>query len=145
MSVLVPCPSCARHIRGSETSCPFCGATTHGLLDSAPREAPRGLDPRRSLSRAALALASIAAVTACGKTTSSAYGGPPPTMADAAPPAPNTESPSAPAYGGPPPMLTADAAAPSPRTIDGGAPPKPAPTMQNIPAPAYGGPPPKLH
>jgi len=42
-------------------------------------------------------------------------------------------------------MLTTDAAAPSPRTTDGGAPPKPAPIMQNLPAPAYGGPPPKMH
>ena len=142
MSFLVPCPACARHIRGSETSCPFCDATTHGLIDSAPREPPRG---GRSLSRAALALASIAAVTACGKTSSPADGGPPPTMADPAPPGPNTETPSAPAYGGPPPMLTTDAAAPSPRTTDGGAPPKPAPIMQNLPAPAYGGPPPKMH
>ncbi|CAN5923715.1 hypothetical protein BH11MYX4_BH11MYX4_70000 [soil metagenome] len=146
MSVLVPCPACARHIRGAETSCPFCHAPTEGLLAHAPREAPR---VGRHLSRAALALASMAAVSACEKGPSNpAYGGPPPMMEDAAPVTPTalrTETPPAPAYGGPPLVVATDAEVPQTRAADAGAPPKPVPNMQNVPAPAYGGPPPKKH
>ena len=59
---LVPCPSCARHVRASETACPFCQT-----------ELPEGLETQarpgvaRRMSRAAaLALGASLAVAACG-------------------------------------------------------------------------------
>lgn len=39
MSALLPCPSCARHVRRSETSCPFC-ACTLSLAHAPPRPMP---------------------------------------------------------------------------------------------------------
>lgn len=50
MSQLEPCPHCQRHVRTTETSCPFCGAEVAALMRSLP---PRPL-PRTRLSRAAL-------------------------------------------------------------------------------------------
>lgn len=38
-SPLLPCGSCARHIRASSASCPFCGAA-HTPVDAAPFEGP---------------------------------------------------------------------------------------------------------
>jgi hypothetical protein len=145
MSELVPCTACARHIRSRETACPFCG------IAATPTPARAESEPRAPLrlSRAALALAGMTALTACGKqpdTTAAAYGGPPPTA--------NTDM-AKPAYGGPPPMMV-DAEPPPPLATDAGsdagkdagkeagtAGPKPTPNNQGIPAPAYGGPPPK--
>ena len=70
---LVPCPSCARHVRASETACPFCQA-----------ELPEGLEAQarpgvaRRMSRAAaLALGASLAVAACAdevQTTNDASG-----------------------------------------------------------------------
>ncbi len=36
---LLPCSSCARHIRASSASCPFCGAH-HTPVDAAPLDGP---------------------------------------------------------------------------------------------------------
>jgi hypothetical protein len=122
MSVLVSCTSCARHVRADETACPFCSAPV------VPRP-PAVLDhrPYARLSRAALALASVAAVSACEKSPS------PPAPAYGGPPIVTTETAAAPAYGAPPPMVTADAAPPA----------TPVTSPPNIPAPAYGAPPPR--
>lgn len=59
---LQPCPSCSRHIRITEESCPFCAASVAGLLKAAPSRKFPG-----RLSRAALIAAStLVAVPACG-------------------------------------------------------------------------------
>jgi hypothetical protein len=65
-SHLSPCPSCARHVRIRETSCPFCGHVLSAEFRSqAPRRAlPAGL----RLSRGALYAASattLATAVAC--------------------------------------------------------------------------------
>ena len=57
---LVSCSSCARHIRRSETACPFCGEL---LVETSPSTASAA----RPLTRAAILLASAAAVAGCGK------------------------------------------------------------------------------
>ncbi len=41
MRQLVPCPGCARHVRASEPTCPFCG-------DASPRSAPASRAVARS-------------------------------------------------------------------------------------------------
>ena len=60
-SHLLPCPSCARHVRSTESACPFCATAR------IPSAAPAPRSPAKRLSRAALfALgASAAAVAAC--------------------------------------------------------------------------------
>src|SRR5580658_775358 len=74
MAPLRPCPGCSRHVRVSESACPFCA----GKLDDAFRSipSPRALAVGR-LSRAALfALgASSLATPACGSGTGSGGGG----------------------------------------------------------------------
>ncbi len=70
---LLPCPSCARHVRASESACPFCATAL------SPSSAPANRSPAQRLSRAALfALgASTAAVAACsGSVTTPLYGAP---------------------------------------------------------------------
>ena len=71
---LVPCASCARHVRVSETACPFCAAP---LVPSATTA--RSAAPGKRLSRAAMfALgASAAAVAACSGSVTALYGAPP--------------------------------------------------------------------
>lgn len=62
MSPLVPCPSCVRHVRSSEASCPFCkSALPTGLATRAVPAAPRRLDRL-----AAFTFAASLAVAACG-------------------------------------------------------------------------------
>jgi hypothetical protein len=65
---LLPCPSCARHVRVSEGTCPFCAAALPASLRSQPL--PRS--PGTRLSRAALYAfgASATALAACGGTGS---------------------------------------------------------------------------
>ena len=68
MTHLVPCPSCERHVRASETTCPFCGSTVD--LSGVP---PPAL-PNRRLGRAALVafgatIAAGVATTSCGGDT----------------------------------------------------------------------------
>lgn len=50
MNQLEPCPSCRRHLRTIESTCPFCGATVATAMQAAR---PRTL-PRTRLGRAAL-------------------------------------------------------------------------------------------
>lgn len=40
---LLPCPGCGRHVRRSEPSCPFCGASVSALATSAPVRATPGV------------------------------------------------------------------------------------------------------
>ena len=65
MSHLVPCPECSRHVRVSETACPFCALP----LDLAGTPEPQL--PRTRLGRAATfafgaTLVSATALVACG-------------------------------------------------------------------------------
>jgi hypothetical protein len=143
---LIPCPSCARHVRASETACPFCRGA---LAATAARPAPRAPAPTSRLSRAAMyafGAGTITLASACSTTNpdegrdggtdaqymvDAAYGGPP----DAMP---------VPLYGGPP----IDAGHDAPPLVDaayGGPPidaqsdaPSDGPPMVDA---AYGGPP----
>src|SRR4051794_6550185 len=105
---LLPCPSCARHVRASEETCPFCDSGLPASLATQP--APRS--PATRLSRAALFAfgTSAAAIAACGGSTTgspkddvtlldAAYGGPP---RDGAPDAEEDSPFLNAAYGGPP-------------------------------------------
>ena len=69
---LLPCPSCARHVRAFEAACPFCAAA----LPAFPPAAPVARATGKRLSRAALfALgASAAAIAACS--SQAIYGAP---------------------------------------------------------------------
>lgn len=81
MSQLLPCPSCSRHVRQTETGCPFCGAAV------ALAEVPARPVPARRLGRAAtfaFGAAIATSVSACGSTTT-----------------PGEDSGIAPAYGAP--------------------------------------------
>ena len=65
MSELPPCPDCQRHVRKTETSCPFCGQAL------ALSDLPAAVLPRSRLGRAATfafgaTLASATALVACG-------------------------------------------------------------------------------
>lgn len=67
MNQLLPCSVCQRHIRVSESVCPFCGAA----LDFSDAAAP--VLPRTRLGRAATfafgaTIASAAVLTSCGET-----------------------------------------------------------------------------
>jgi hypothetical protein len=65
---LIACPACARHVRASEPTCPFCATA---LPDSA-RTAPRRRGPSERLSRAALyavGIGGIAVAAACSSTS----------------------------------------------------------------------------
>ena len=69
----IPCSACARHVRGTDAACPFCGA-------AAPRPAPLPAAPRARLPRSALIAAGLAgslAATDCsvGPAPQPAYGG----------------------------------------------------------------------
>jgi len=71
---LVPCPECSRHVRVSETECPFCALP----LDLSGTPEPQL--PRARLGRAATfafgaTLASVAAVVACGGEATETRGG----------------------------------------------------------------------
>ena len=76
---LVQCPACDRHVRASESACPFCGA------EHIP-EAPSRRTVAGRVGRAAIfALGASMSLAACGETTmppAPAYGTPP---ADAGP------------------------------------------------------------
>ncbi len=84
MSDLRPCPSCARHVRSSEATCPFCDALVP------PAEA-KGSTHVGRLGRAALFVAGTAIVAASA--TAAVGCGP-----DKPPPNPNLNKP----YGAPP-------------------------------------------
>lgn len=92
MSCLHACPSCSRHVRSSETSCPFCETALPGKC-----ELPHALPIAHVANRSVLTFfAATAALVACGKTTKvdeqptvTAYGPAPMNMTppDAGPPA----------------------------------------------------------
>ncbi len=114
MTILVECSACARHIRSNEATCPFCRATATPF-DATARLAPRPL----RLSRAALLVASLAAIEGCGKKPVEAV--------------PDAEAVQAPPYGAPPPS---DLPTPQPPPgVDGGA------GLHELPRPPYGMPP----
>jgi hypothetical protein len=110
---LAPCPSCSRHVKTSETACPFCKAAI------APGAAVAIPGPPRRLSRAAayaftasLAIAGCEGGTAqigdAGTTDEGGSGGEGGTRdggTDAPPDNGNIQPPyGAPAYGAPPPV-----------------------------------------
>jgi hypothetical protein len=59
MTRLLPCPSCRRHVRSTETSCPFC-AVALAFAEPPPLPSPVG-----RLTRAAV-FAGAALASACG-------------------------------------------------------------------------------
>jgi hypothetical protein len=73
---LAACPSCARHVRVSEASCPFCRTSLPAAFGARPAPRP----PPGRLTRAALyalgAAGTMSASIACGS-ASSLYGAPP--------------------------------------------------------------------
>lgn len=70
---LSPCDGCGRHVRHTESRCPFCG---NGLATVAPPSAP--MVPS-GLGRAAiLAFGALATTAACSGNVAPAYGTPPP-------------------------------------------------------------------
>jgi hypothetical protein len=98
---LVACPSCSRHVRVSESACPFCG----GGLPASLRDAPAPRAPRTRLTRAALfafGTGGMALTPACSSSSSS---GQQPPVVDAAyggPPIDASEESAMALYGGPP-------------------------------------------
>ncbi len=104
---LVPCTSCARHVRATEEACPFCGVPMHVELECSSTP----VLTRAGLSRAALfALGAGAAVNLAGCIMNAAYGGPPPSDAgvDAGSVDADTDGSMNALYGGPPPDAEAD-------------------------------------
>jgi hypothetical protein len=80
MTHLVACPSCTRHVRVSESSCPFC----HHALSDAVRATPEPRGPAVRLSRGALYAFGVGALTVATACSSSSpaqvivpYGVPP--------------------------------------------------------------------
>jgi len=63
MACLHSCTSCSRHVRATESACPFCDAPLGtDFVDACPRRAKAG----RKLTRAALLFAGATALAACG-------------------------------------------------------------------------------
>lgn len=116
MRTLIPCSECARHVRSTETACPFCDRP---LTPSVAR----ALDPTSRLGRAAMfafratTVAALSALPACGDDRTSPptttvkppstevpfdptlvqpYGAPPEPRPEPPPPPPTTAVPSAP-------------------------------------------------
>jgi hypothetical protein len=77
MAALLPCPSCARHARVSEPTCPFCATP---FDDAFRTDEPRPRAPTGRLTRAALfavgAGGLVAGTLSCAS-AESAYGGTP--------------------------------------------------------------------
>ena len=79
MSQLTPCPACHRHVRKTETTCPFCSASVSLAHLPAP------VLPSSRLSRAATfafgaSLVGVTALVSCSSDDSpgtAVYGGPP--------------------------------------------------------------------
>jgi hypothetical protein len=65
MSHLVPCPECSRHVRVSETACPFC-ATPLGLAGTPEPQLPKTRLGRAATFAFSATLASATALAACG-------------------------------------------------------------------------------
>ena len=88
--MLTPCTGCARHVRASEQSCPFCSLERRNVVAVERALPPMPKDPL--LTRAALAFVGVTALAACGKTTAKQNEQPPPASSDL----------KIPAYGAPP-------------------------------------------
>lgn len=127
MAELHPCPECNRHIRATETACPFCAAAiTHAPI---ARRLPIG-----RLTRAAVfasALAGTAAACGPSKPKTDTPQDKQQQMTPDAQAAAPTPGPADAGAAEPPPPATADAATP---------PPPPPPPDHPIPKP-YGAPP----
>jgi hypothetical protein len=147
---LRPCPSCTRHIRASETSCPFCSSA---IEKEAPR--PAVAMPRKRLGRAGLLALGTLAGVACEAEDmiTPVYGAPSfmdagSNVQDAKADTKAVTNPdaamNAPVYGAPaPPADAASCTTDAGSTPDGAAcaPPDAAPSP--VPAPVYGGPAPR--
>lgn len=123
---LLPCPSCARHVRRSENGCPFCGASLALAIE------PSRPMPTQRLGRAAtfaFGAAMATSVAACGTTTT-------PTTTDTG--TAEQDGGVAPAYGAP-----SDAGSDAGMLAMYGGPPSDSGVSDQDtggPAPAYGGP-----
>lgn len=89
MRSLAPCPSCSRHVRFGECTCPFCAASLNvtqlcGLAAKRARgQRQRSIRASRSAFRAPLlTLAALLAQTACEPNMVAIYGAPPPPRSD---------------------------------------------------------------
>ena len=91
---LLPCRSCARHVRATDSACPFCGSA----VPEQTRMVARPQAPRGNLSRAAL-FALGAAAAAAGTTGIAGCSGGVVSVQDASGDVVSTQD----AYGGPPP------------------------------------------
>ncbi|MBX3186161.1 MAG: hypothetical protein KF819_04065 [Labilithrix sp.] len=113
---LRPCPSCRRHVRRTERACPFCA---HAVAEAFAREPAVAWPTDAAMSRAAVLLATAAAVASCGKETATTA-----TTATSATTATKDAEPevslAAPIYGQAPPPK-----APPPPPEDAGAPKTP--------------------
>lgn len=63
MSTLTPCPSCNRHVRVGDASCPFCGSAVPVAAAAVSAPVPRGRLGRAALFAAGAALMGIGACT----------------------------------------------------------------------------------
>jgi hypothetical protein len=127
MAQLLPCPSCARHVRLTETGCPFCGVA----IDLS--EAPTRPMPVQRLGRAAtfaFGAAVATSVAACSGNPVPLYGAPPVDTGTA-----QQDGGVAPLYGAP-----SDAGSDAAVLAMYGGPPPDAGTDAGGPAPAYGAP-----
>jgi hypothetical protein len=111
------CPSCERHVRSVETTCPFCDLTFSEDFGVCGEPRITG----RPLTRAAFILMSATALTACGK--SAEIGGQPPV--DVRDAGPNTQNQG----GGTPTELPTTVYGPAP-VADAGAVPVPTPAPE---------------
>jgi hypothetical protein len=112
MTQLLPCPSCARHVRRNEQACPFCSASV-----SFPEPGVASVMPR--LGRAALfTFGTALATSGCVGNAVPLYGAPAPDTGLAADAAPASDAGTDAAvlamYGGPPQDAGSDAGSPGP-------------------------------
>jgi hypothetical protein len=74
MSQLIPCPSCNRHVRKTESSCPFC-ATSLALAGVPDAPLPRNRLGRAATFAFGATLAGAAALVGCGSDDEGKEGG----------------------------------------------------------------------
>jgi hypothetical protein len=91
---LVACPACTRHVRVSESACPFCG----NAFDATLRAIPRSRTPDLRLGRVALyalgaGTMTLAAACSSSSPTTTAFYGVPPDAAFGEPPDAGADAP----------------------------------------------------